>query len=540
MVSSLLVLVLSATGSDAVAARVDANLITAGEVSSRARGAGVAPPLALDDLIGETLLAEAARREGKKVPAEVAARARAERARVAVDLLVERDVYSRVKVSDPDVLRALHAEQDKARVSMVILQTREQAQAALDRIRGGSTFQEESKGSVDDFTRARLGSLGWATTGSLGQALADGLASAPVGQLVGPLAVDGGFAVARVEERKPADDMTLATQVDEARPRVVQEARENAARRYLEDLLQRSGARVDTAFLVSTGNTLDASGKDKGRAAATAGKVKVTYAQVVEALKQAAVPPGGGAATPEMKERITRRLITRALLEKAALEAGLDAAPQATAAAWRVERGALASAEVARIRKGVPAPTDAQLEAIYKAREKDFRTPAGRPCWRIAAPTEADARALRDRVAAGEPLESVAKGPAAKVSGARVGNLGVVPEADLEKLRTSEPALAAALAAAAPGTPTAPVKTKAGWEVLSCKAPEAARQRTFAEVKPALVMQEREEAAFRAIRARVEALRKGAKVSIDEGVVAAIETAPRGHPPTGKAPPGHP
>ena len=130
--------------------------------------------------------------------------------------------------------------------------------------------------------------------------------------------------------------------------------------------------------------------------------------------------------------------------------------------------------------------------------------------------------------------------PSAKVAGTRVGSLGVVPDADLEKLRASEPALAAALAAAALGVPTVPVKTKAGWEVLSCGAAQPARQKTFAEVKHVLSMQEREEASFRAIRARVEALRKGAKVSIDEKVVKSVEVAPPGHPPAGKAPPGHP
>ncbi len=540
MVSSLLVLLLSAAAPDAVAARVDTHVVTAGEVASRARGASATVPIALDDLIGETLLADAARREGKKVPAEVAERARNDRGRAAVELLVARDVTSRITMTDADVLRALHAEEDKVRVSMVILPTREQAQGALDRIKAGATFQQEAKGSVDEFTRSRSGSLGWMSVGGMGQALSEELGAAPTGQLLGPFAVEGGFAVARVEEKKPADEMTLMTMKDEARPRLVEERREKGARQFVDDLLQRSGAKVDTAFLQSTGGALDPGGKEKGRAVATAGKIKITYGEVIEAIKQATMPKGGGGATAELKERIAQRLLTRAVLEKAARDAGFDKAPEAVAAGWRAERGALAAAEVARIRKGVPAPTDAQLEATYKARQKEFQVPAGRACWGITAPDEGAARALREQVVAGASIDAVAKSPPAKAAGTRVGSLGVVPEADLEKLRTSEPALAAALTSAAPGAPTAPVKTKAGWEVLSCAAAQPARQKTFAEVKHVLSMQERDEAAFRSIRARVEVLRKVAKVGIDEKVVKAIEVAPPGHPPAGKAPPGHP
>ncbi len=516
MSPSLLLLLLAAAPSDPVVARVGKETILASEVAARARRAGVDPKVALDDLVAEVVLADAARREGLKPSKEDAERLAKERRAVATLRLLERESAKKVVVTDAQVTEALHATQDRVRVSMVIRATPEEAKAALDRIRAGASFEEEAKASIDDFTRSKGGSLGWMALDAMAPDLARAVSSAKVGEPTGPAPLQGGYAVILVRERQVADDISLAPLRGEMRQKLEAEGHRVVAGQYVASLRKSAGAKIDVAFLASTGDSLEAKPKEKDRVVGTAGKIQVRYGEVLASIGGVHLPHPGGKAPPQMKEQVAWVLLDQSLLAKAAADAGLTKDAATNAAVKRAERAVLASAYAARLRAGVPPPTDAEVEARYQQRASAMQVPAGRPCWRLASATQEGARKLRARVVAGEPLEQVAKDSADKATAARGGSMGLVPDGDVERLRASEPALARCLSSASPGDLTEPVQTRAGWEVVRCGDRQPARQRTLAEVRHALSMEVQAEQQLQAVRRKADELRQKTQVVVEE------------------------
>ena len=126
-----------------------------------------------------------------EVDAEVAVRARLpERVRarlVLVELL-------------PD-----DAEADAEPTEEQLAASREEALAALDRIEQGEEFATVASEVSDDFTAATGGELGWFEDADVAyDAYFDALADAEVGDLVGPVETDRGFAVLELLDRREA------------------------------------------------------------------------------------------------------------------------------------------------------------------------------------------------------------------------------------------------------------------------------------------------------------------------------------------------
>src|SRR5512136_589474 len=97
---AVLLAAMSASPGDAVVARVESEPITVGEVASRAQAAGISPLEALEGVIQEALLARAARAEGFAARPEVKAQLDAERRRLALQRLVEKEILPHIKVSE--------------------------------------------------------------------------------------------------------------------------------------------------------------------------------------------------------------------------------------------------------------------------------------------------------------------------------------------------------------------------------------------------------------------------------------------------------
>src|SRR6266496_6789889 len=130
---------LSVSQADAVVARVGGEPITVGDVSARAKAAGLPPMAALENVILETVCAQAARADGFATRSDVRAQLEAERRRLAVKHLLEVVVYPTIVATDAEIEAAFHARADQVRLSMVVRATPGEALAALQRLlQGGS------------------------------------------------------------------------------------------------------------------------------------------------------------------------------------------------------------------------------------------------------------------------------------------------------------------------------------------------------------------------------------------------------------------
>ena len=140
-------------------------------------------------------------------------------------LLLEKIALRGVTVTDREVEAYIadHPEEfrplTELRLSWILTETREQAEKVLELAEAGENFAALARTySIDEFSAESGGDLGFADEEDpfLNQAMLKAARSMNVGELGGPVAADGGWAVFRLMERKS----TLATQGEERREAV--------------------------------------------------------------------------------------------------------------------------------------------------------------------------------------------------------------------------------------------------------------------------------------------------------------------------------
>jgi peptidyl-prolyl cis-trans isomerase C len=198
-------------------------------------------PRVLDQVIDQKLLAgEALKRKLDKDPL-AQRRLAAARERVLGDMLVESVVADAV---NENAIRGLYQEQlklakrsEEIHARQIVLPTQAEAEAVKKMALSGAAFEALAmEKSTDSATRFNGGDMGYFTTDVMPEAYGKALKTAKVGQLIGPVAVDGGFALLRVEDRRLEPPLTF----EAARPQIVRFLTYDQIRDQLEKLRARS------------------------------------------------------------------------------------------------------------------------------------------------------------------------------------------------------------------------------------------------------------------------------------------------------------
>lgn len=198
----------------------------------------------LDEVVDQKLLAaEALKRKLDKDPV-AQRRLAAARERILGDMLVESVVE---KAVNEDAIRRLYAEQQKLskrseeiRARQILVATQAEAESVKKLLATGASFDALAmERSTDQATRFNGGDLGYFTVDVMPEAYAGALKDAQKGQLIGPFATEGGFAILRVEDKRMEEPITL----EAARPQIVRFLTYDQVRDLLEKL--RGGAKVD-------------------------------------------------------------------------------------------------------------------------------------------------------------------------------------------------------------------------------------------------------------------------------------------------------
>ncbi|MFT4076800.1 MAG: peptidyl-prolyl cis-trans isomerase [Asticcacaulis sp.] len=216
---------------DVAVARIDGETIWTSDVRAEAVAQGQIGPgepldvtsdlfsRTLEEVIDQRLLAKAASAKGLEKSTTAQRRLRAAHDRILGDMLVEntidRDIDEKAVKDHYDEQLKLSKQSEEIRARMILLKTQADAQAALKQIQGGALFEAMAmEKSIDQGTRFNGGDMGYFTTDIMPQAYKPALMTAKAGDTVGPVQVDGGWALFRVEDRRPEQLPTL----DEERP----------------------------------------------------------------------------------------------------------------------------------------------------------------------------------------------------------------------------------------------------------------------------------------------------------------------------------
>jgi len=238
---------------DVAAATVDGQVVWASDVKREAVTQGLigeGEPLdvssdifhkVLDQVIDQKLLAgEALKRKLDKDPM-AQRRLAAARERILGDILVESVVADAV---NENAIRSLYQEQLKLakraqeiHARQIVLPTQAEADAVRKMIQSGASFEALAmEKSTDAATRFNGGDMGYFTTDVMPEAYAGALKTAKPGQLIGPIPVEGGFALLKVEDRRLEPPLTF----EAARPQIVRFLTYDQIRDQLEKLRARS------------------------------------------------------------------------------------------------------------------------------------------------------------------------------------------------------------------------------------------------------------------------------------------------------------
>ncbi|MDI1366375.1 MAG: peptidylprolyl isomerase [bacterium] len=281
---------------DTAVARVNGHAVWASDVKREAVAQGLiseGEPLdisselfrqRLDEVVDQKLLAaEALKRKLDKDPV-AQRRLAAARERILGDMLVESVVE---KAVNEDAIRRLYAEQQKLskrseeiRARQILVATQAEADSIKKLLAAGASFDALAmERSTDQATRFNGGDLGYFTVDVMPEAYAGVLKTAQKGQLVGPFAVEGGWAILRIDDKRMEEPITL----EAARPQIVRFLTYDQVRDLLEKL--RGGAKVD----MLTAKTQDVPGAPQEPASAPV---------ELQGSSPASAPPAAPPASP--------------------------------------------------------------------------------------------------------------------------------------------------------------------------------------------------------------------------------------------------
>jgi peptidyl-prolyl cis-trans isomerase C len=199
----------------------------------------------LDEVVDQKLLAaEALKRKLDKDPA-AQRRLAAARERILGDMLVEGVVTDAV---NDNAVRGLYQEQlklakrsEELKARQIVVGTAAEAEAIRKLLAAGASFEALAmEKSRDAATRFNGGDLGYFTIDVMPEAYDVALKDAKAGQVVGPFAVEGGYALVRVEDRRLEQPISL----DAARPQIVRFLTYDQVRDLLEKLRSKSKVEV--------------------------------------------------------------------------------------------------------------------------------------------------------------------------------------------------------------------------------------------------------------------------------------------------------
>ncbi|MBI5477914.1 MAG: peptidylprolyl isomerase [Deltaproteobacteria bacterium] len=528
---TLLMVTILAAPPDEVLATVDGKPILHSQAVARARataGAGGVGDLRslVEDLVNEEVLAGEGYRQGlDKAPAAVAA-AEAERRRLAAERLLAKDVYPAVVVEEAAVRQMFHETGDSVRLSAIVLATEDEAKALLERLAKGADWNKEALHSLDMRTARSGGDMGDMTRGQLGGALGEAAFSAPIGKPHGPVRLELGVGVIRVAGRHLADEKGLPARREQIVGFITSQSHQMVRTHDVKTLEGKYKAMLDEAFLKSTGVALNPTPEQAARVVVRVGASQVTYGEVLAALVRTfGAQQSGHVSGPTVKRDVAKSELERLLLEQAAVDAGYGKDPAVVAGVKLVERDQVVRELAARIREATPNPTRPELEAYLAAHAAEYRRPGTRTCSHIVSRTKDQAALLRARLEKGERFDTLAAEYSSDTrTAAKGGVMGVVDDNALAALATksNEPALSEALRPPVPDAVSQPVQSRAGWHLVRCGAATPPSLPKVDEVQQQVGQRLRTERADEAVREKIAALRRGAKISVNEALIARL------------------
>lgn len=191
-----------------------------------------------EQMVDQTLLAEAAREAGLAARRDVALQLRNQERAVLADAYLRTEMAKRVSA---DALRQAYEEQyveaepvEEIRAAHILVDSEEQAAELKERLEAGDDFAKLAEEYGTDGTAARGGDLGWFAQGDMVPSFGEAAFALEPGETSGPVQSPFGWHLIRVDDRRTrpvpefeeVQEALLEQVTAEAQAAIVEEARE--------------------------------------------------------------------------------------------------------------------------------------------------------------------------------------------------------------------------------------------------------------------------------------------------------------------------
>ena len=211
--------------------------------------------------------------------------------------------------------------------------------------------------------------------------------------------------------------------------------------------------------------------------------------------------------TAEGRAKFLESVITRDLLMREALRRGIDRRPEVADRIAMARKSIVLEALLRDVAEKAPGLSDAALRKTYDENPALHQVGERVRVSHMLFRDKARALEILRRAKAGEPFEALMK-EVGSGNGEVAADLGEIERGNFVK------EFETAAFSAEPGTVTGPVKTTYGYHVIKVYEKLPAGTRSFEEVKPKLLAEQREQAQRDAFEGLIADLRKQATVRV--------------------------
>ena len=162
----------------------------------------------MDRWVRAELLHQRAQKDGIESDPQIASRLAEMKRDMLADEFLQRELSNRVRVSNEE-LQAYYQKHlaeytQELQLKHILVNTREEAEEVLARVRNGASFEDLARQRSHDASAARGGDLGFLGKGAMNPAFESYVLGLEPGQVAGPIATMFGFHVVKVAAKRPA------------------------------------------------------------------------------------------------------------------------------------------------------------------------------------------------------------------------------------------------------------------------------------------------------------------------------------------------
>jgi len=479
----------------------------------------------LDIVINERLLVQEAYNLGIDQDPEVKPKVDAFRGQTAVNYLLKSEIDQKASPTKDEIRQAWEKAADLFVAKELVLDTRAEAESMRASLLGGAEFEILARACSIAPTRTRGGAIAPFTWGSLAPEIEEVVFALEPGEISRVFHTDAGWALLLLVDRLPATRPALDDRISARIASKLTERNKAARTKALSDELWRKyEARIVLETLTPQElASLQNLTPDAEVATWRGGRLTAAEAFSAGELRMyAAMAPGRAA---DKLDETLRAAVNTALVREEARERGIAELPEVARDVDAREAKLMEEVLYAKhVLKNVKVD-DADVRKAYEEQKDKLMISERRRVAHIAVATEADAKALRERLVKGEPFAELVKAISLDTDSAKNGgDIGWIEKGKVAEIYDP-------LFALPEGGYSAAIQSANAWHIVTVTRIEPAHPVSYDEAKEALQKGLFEKRKHDAREIWIGKLREVADVTISEkGLAAYVKANPYEEP----------